>query len=742
MIKNYPSTTDLETCEQEPIHLIPKIQQHGFLVVIDDSHCIVQLSDNLNQFLGIEAKEVLGKTFDQICDSNTMESFKRWENKPQDHLPFAYHFNGKEFIGIPHKVDSLTLIDVEPASTDWDASSFQQEMLQILHQLNKVNNVSELTATASVLLKELLGYDRVMIYQFDENWNGSVVAEAKEEHLESWLGLHYPAGDIPANARKLFLQQGVRILSDVSSSYSTIVPTVNPITGGLVATGNSHLRGSSPIHIEYLNNMKVDATLNCAIVKDGELWGLIACHHYSPKFINFQKRKSCQLLAEMLSNQLDLKNTNWVLKKVSQSTQIRTKLLNYISENWDLVAGVCDHEITGQDLLNCDGFAIFYDNEYRTVGQCPPRSIAEKLAKHINIKLETSKYYESNCLVNEFDWMEEHSEDFSGVLYYKISSSNDEALMWFRKEKVSHVTWGGKSDKQDSSLEKNTRLSPRKSFEKWTEEVRCTSAEWKEYEKAAAMAFVDDIKTIIVSRYGEVSRLNKQLDSLNQELESFSYSVSHDLRGPLRGIDGFAQILMEDYGESLDEYGKNSLQIIINSAGKMNGLMDDILSYSGLSKLEIISGYQDPVDLCKNIIQEHRLDVNYPKTEITIQESMPPIYGDKIMILQLFSNLITNAVKYSSKVENPKVEIGTYIENNQTIYYVKDNGIGIDPQYIDKIFGVFTRLFTTEYEGSGVGLAIVQRIIHKHDGRIWVETEINKGATFKFYVINGPDHAS
>ncbi|SCY35672.1 multi-sensor signal transduction histidine kinase [Nonlabens sp. Hel1_33_55] len=738
-LTSYPEKTDLETCEQEPIHLIPKIQQHGFMAVLNSENEILQISDNVSSFIDVDPHQAIGKNLDFICDDFTVQGFEKWKQRKLDHMPLAFSRNEQKYLGLPHTVDDLFIIDVEPLMDDWDSYGFQQEMLHILSALNATTSSSQLKDKAAELLKQLLGYDRVMIYEFDENWNGTVVAESKEDHLESWKGLHYPAGDIPANARKLFLKQGVRILSNVSSAYSDVIPTINPVLGSLVPTGNSHLRGSSPIHIEYLKNMQVDATLNCAIVKDGQLWGLIACHHYSPKFIGFHRRKSCQLLSEMIGNQLNVKNTNQILEKVNGSTSTRAQLVSNISCDWDLVAGVCNYDITGKNLVNSDGFAVFYNDEYRTVGHCPSRSLAEQLIDNLNVKLDTSQYYESNCLINDFEWMDDHSQDFSGMLYHKLSRDGKDAVMWFRKEQVSQVTWGGKNVKTSSNSYKEERLSPRKSFEKWTEEVRCTSQEWKDFEKAAVSAFVDDLKNVIVSRYGEVNRLNKQLENLNQELESFSYSVSHDLRGPLRGIDGFAQILMEDYGESLDEFGKKSIQIIINSAEKMNGLMDDILSYSGLSKTEIISGYQDVVELCKTIVLEHRLEIKYPNTTILIQEDMPAVFGDKMMVLQLFSNLITNAFKYSSKVDGPQVEIGSYEKDGRAIYYVKDNGIGIDPKYQEKIFGVFTRLFTTEYEGSGVGLAIVQRIIHRHRGEIWVETDINKGATFNFYLENGPD---
>ncbi|MDR8390434.1 ATP-binding protein [Aliifodinibius sp. S!AR15-10] len=226
----------------------------------------------------------------------------------------------------------------------------------------------------------------------------------------------------------------------------------------------------------------------------------------------------------------------------------------------------------------------------------------------------------------------------------------------------------------------------------------------------------------------------QQLEQANEDLEAFSYSVSHDLRTPLRAITGFSQILLEDHAGQLDQEGQRLLQVVIDNTDKMGDLIDDILTYSRVSRAEPV---RSRVDLQK-IFEDAASQVldSFPelkdKTTVTIQD-LPPSMGDLSMLKQVAVNLISNAVKYSTNSDPIEVEVGVTNGQNPTTYYVKDNGIGFDMQYVDKLFGVFQRLHNSrEYEGTGVGLSLVKRIIDSHGGDIWVESEPNEGTTFYF----------
>jgi light-regulated signal transduction histidine kinase (bacteriophytochrome) len=236
-----------------------------------------------------------------------------------------------------------------------------------------------------------------------------------------------------------------------------------------------------------------------------------------------------------------------------------------------------------------------------------------------------------------------------------------------------------------------------------------------------------------------------QLDFTNRELEAFSYSVSHDLHTPLRALNGYASMLIEDYSELLDSEGKRMLNAIVDQSNKMGCLIDDLLSFSRINMNEIKISAIDMHSLAINVYDELTTDTEKEKIDFRISE-IDSINGDTSMLKQIWVNLISNAIKYTSKISNPVIEIGSTSDETETVYYIKDNGAGFDMEYYDKLFGVFKRLHSTrQFEGNGVGLAIVHRIVQRHQGRVWAESEINKGATFYFALpavnaSNGIEH--
>jgi light-regulated signal transduction histidine kinase (bacteriophytochrome) len=237
----------------------------------------------------------------------------------------------------------------------------------------------------------------------------------------------------------------------------------------------------------------------------------------------------------------------------------------------------------------------------------------------------------------------------------------------------------------------------------------------------------------------KLSHSSIQLEATNKELEAFSYSVSHDLRAPLRAIDGFAEIMLEDYTAALDNEGVRLLHVIADNAKKMGNLIDDLLRFSRLGRQEIKFGMVDMLSLVKSVSNELISVKMKGKVEFKLLD-IPPIHSDSSIIRQVWVNLISNALKFSAKKPNSYIEVGSNTEGSETIYYVKDNGAGFDMSYAEKLFGVFQRLHSSfDYEGTGVGLAIVQRIVIRLKGRVWAEGKIDEGATFYFALPNKMD---
>jgi len=229
-----------------------------------------------------------------------------------------------------------------------------------------------------------------------------------------------------------------------------------------------------------------------------------------------------------------------------------------------------------------------------------------------------------------------------------------------------------------------------------------------------------------------VTERTAQLESANKELEAFSYSVSHDLRAPLRAIEGFSNILIQDYAGKLDDEGKRLLNVVLNNADRMSQLIDDILKFSRTGRLEISFSEIDMDKMVHTVVEELQPFSAGSKLQMKI-EHIPPTTGDRAMMHQVFVNLLSNAIKFSRTREIPRIQVGATVKDGETIYFVRDNGVGFDMQSADKLFGVFKRLHSTEeFEGTGIGLAIVKRIITRHGGRVWAEAKVNQGATFYF----------
>ena len=725
---------NITNCEQEPIHIIGKSQAHGVLVVCNpETLLITQCSNNAEEYLGLNAAQLLNTPLSSLISETNLILIKNKLKTEKNLLPLEETINDRSYIVIPHLSDANLVIDIEPTGEDLDPILFQNQLTKILSEINSASSIAEMCAEAVSLVKHLFGYDRVMMYTFDEKWNGKVVAEVKEEHLESWLGLHYPARDIPKQAREIFLKQGARIIADVDFTPANLIPELSPITNKPLDISRSELRSVSPIHIEYLKNMKVGASLTAAIILNGKLWGLLACHHYSPKFINYHLRQSCKFLTQIFSNSLAVRTTNTYLEHFTASEEIRKKLVNKMSSIKNITNALSKFNPNFTDLIDCGGGALINRGEITLLGETPNKpEIIDLIKDYLSIK--PAIYYHKN-LTKKYPKAASFVNTGAGILSIRVNEEENSYIIWFRPQISKNVNWGGNPAKNGYVEDGVEYLSPRKSFEKWTEKVAGISSTWKAYDIDAAAALQESITHVIIKKQkNEIYKLNDQLLEANKELETFSYSVSHDLRAPLRGIDGYARILNDHYSDKLDDYSKNALSTIISSAELMDVLIEDILSYAKVGKDSLDIRVISIKKIIDDILISHNITQQYPNTTVVINPKLPKLNGDSRMISQLMNNLISNAIKYSSKKDDPKIEIGFLEENDNVTYFVKDNGIGFNEEHRDKIFDVFKRLVGDEFSGSGVGLAISKKVIEKHDGKIWVTSKEGVGTTFFFQI--------
>lgn len=737
---------DITNCDKEPIHILGKIQGYGFLIAVDSKDQLIQyISENTATFINDEPAKYLGKHIDEIEArlniSNNGNELKLSQiislgfGKGFENLnPFYVELDGKPFNLIIKNAPAILLLEFEPCMIieDFDV---QKTIGRSISAILAQSGLNSMLKTAALEIKKIIQYDRVMIYQFGEDGHGEVVAEEKNNELEPFVGQYYPASDIPKQARELYKINLTRILSDVDMDCPAIIG--NKGQNAPLDLTHSVLRAVSPIHIQYLKNMGVAASFSISLISHGELWGLIACHNYSPKFIDYKAREASKLIGQILSPALEYRLGEEDSEKFAVLNQTVSTLIKYIEKESDILSSLTANAITINDICASSGAVLVFDNKITSIGATPNNDEIKEIVKWVINNSQDMLFY-THRFPTIFPAAEKYGDFASGLFACILSRELSEMILIFKPEQKQSINWAGNPEKavvaaSDGSLQ----LSPRKSFEKWTEIVRHSSEKWSRAEIAALVNLREQVIYQINRKADEIRQLNERLKVAHEELDTFSFTVSHDLRTPLSAIKSYAELLLLT-NESLDENAKKILGRINACSDKMALLIKEILNYSSYTrneiKLEKINMGQLIADV-KNAIYES----SQPKNLEFIIGPAPDISGDAVMIGQVFTNLLGNAIKYSSKSGNAIVKIEGHFTENETIYTVTDNGIGIDIKYYNRVFELFKRMDNVkDFEGTGVGLAIVKRIMEKHNGRIWFESQLGKGTIFYVSFNNEP----
>jgi len=726
-------SVDLTNCDKEPIHIPGKVQSHGFLVAVDKvNFLITYVSENVNVFLSESASNLLEKPLSKLNQLLGLQEpelivenlLKLGINKKNfDAIsPYPINIGKNPFYIIISDSDGNWLLEFEPVTLQYDLQSLIGRSASAILQ---GKSVSSLLKGAASEVKKLINYDRVMVYKFLDDGHGEVVAEDMNAELEPFFGLHYPASDIPKQARELYKLNLTRLIADVTTQDS---PIATYLPDQPLDLTKSCLRAVSPIHIQYLKNMGVYSSFSISLISHGELWGLIACHNYSPKFIDYKAREGAKLIGEILSSALEYRQDEEDSEIVEQFKSTAAIISEHLNHDKYLIDAITGHNRTILDVTKGTGVAIIFENQLKTIGEVPSDEEILELAEWLKETSDESVYY-THRLSEIHSPARKYKNIASGILACNISKELGEMIIWFKPELSTTVKWAGDPDKSATMAENGLlSLSPRKSFEIWSQVVNNTSEKWLAEEIASVLRIREIIITDINKKANEIRLLNEKLQSAYEELDTFSYTISHDLRTPLTSIRTYAELMLKN--KSLDENGKKMLTRILTGADKMNFLIKEILNLARVGRSEIHFETVKMESLTKEIAAEVWAAFKADKAELILGQ-LPDLKGDRTMIAQVFTNLISNAVKYSLTTENPKIEISGHIAGGETVYSVKDNGMGIDNRYYDRVFELFKRMDNVkEIEGTGVGLAIVKRVVERHNGRVWFESKLNAGSTF------------
>ena len=742
--------------EYQSIHTPGSIQPHGVLLVLSVPELIIlQVSSNTQGYLGAEPTSLLSQPLSKVVDLEQVKIIKQnlEDNSGVNLLRLSILVSGQKqyFDCSVHRRDDLVILELEPTDCEHqgDFFSFQTLVTRAIATLQSTSELREFLQLVTLQIQHITNFDRVMVYEFDASGAGKVVAETKLPELPSYLGLHYPATDIPEPSRQLYQRCLLRFIRDLNAEPVKLISLNHPVTNQPVDLSQSVLRSADPCCVEYHQNMGVAALLVIPLVKNSQLWGLISCHHQTPQHLSTEVRGACELIGQFISLELDSKVNREELEAVVKLKSLHSEFVASISQAEDFQEALVNPEPRLLELVNAQGAAVCLDETITLVGNTPTLAEIQNLLLWADDQVQDSLFC-TNSLPKLYPLAETYHDRACGLLLLRISQIKRYYILWFRPEVIQTVNWAGNPyESIQVDGDGKVTLSPRNSFAQWQEEVRLTSLPWQDFEQQSALDLRNAIVGIVLKKADELAEINQELQRSNQELDSFAFAASHDLKEPLRGIHNYSMFLLEDYGEILDEAGIEKLQTLVNLTERMERLIDVLLKFSRLGQTQL---KLKPVNLNKlverliNVLRASRQDTTL---DIRIPRLLPTIQCDLVLVNELLSNLLSNALKYNNQPE-PWVEIGYLNVEEQRerglilvpqseeiplLFYVRDNGIGIRQRHIQNIFRLFKRLHSQKKYGggTGAGLTIAKKIVERHGGRIWVNSSYGEGSTFYFY---------
>lgn len=743
------SSVDLTNCDREPIHLAGAVQPHGALLAFQLGDLTLRhASTNIAEWL--DTMPDIGTPLANLFDEDSLALLKNVANgvravvRPVSLLPRSEELN-TPISAAAHVYKGMLVIEFEQSRPGHKASS-QPEELSLPLKLTKANQRLQQCSTLPELyqaitdeIRDMSGFDRVMLYRFAEDNHGEVIGESVVSGKESFLGLHYPATDIPEQARRLYVLNTVRSIGDVNATPVPIVPSCHANADSPLDLSLSCFRAVSPIHIEYLQNMGVRSSMSISIVIDNRLWGLIACHHYSAKPLLLEERAACEIMGLVAGNYLSARVQSEVNTERARRRQHYHQVLDLITRIANIWQSVEEIWPDLREIVEANGLAVVTDRKTHTIGSTPAAETIQGIVEKLENQPEESlKTWSTHSLAESFPDLAEHEIGKAcGCLVVRMFVPDVNWLLFFRDEYINEVSWAGNPDKSALPSHDGVRLSPRKSFEEWKTTVHRQSRRWTLVDREMAEELHSGLMELLSLRAAELHRLNEELAKINADLDAFAYAASHDLREPLRGIKQTVYLLRHELGANINETTEGRLNTLTKLASRMDELVQGLLRLSrvGQANLEFES-----VPLREVVEEAVEMVVGRPTPndiEITIEGSAL-LWADYLCIRELFTNLISNGLKYNtSDVKRLQIGISNdkdLAEAKEVVLFVRDNGIGIADDAQQEVFQIFRRLHLPEQYGggSGAGLTISKKIVTRHGGEIWIESEPGGGSTILF----------
>lgn len=748
---------DLTNCDREPIHIPGSIQPHGVLLALDNAFRIVHLSSNADPFFGAPAETLIGKTLADAIDPVDADAVEAQLRTGTVHGQPVYlqpvRARGATFDAIIHRSGELFVLELEPADpAQKDLYGLVQSAIADFRGAPDLKQLADLIAQH---VRTITGFDRVMVYRFDRDWNGQIIAEQKRSDLEPFLGLNYPASDIPKQARELYRKNWLRFIADRDYVPAPLIPQLNPKTHQPLDMSFCVLRSVSPIHLQYLRNMGVGASMSISLICNGELWGLVACHHYSPRRVPYMVRTASELMGQIMSLQVAAAESGELARQMAQKHAQIDRILSRFDPASGLVS-LADGESGVElcSLLGVNGVALIKADRVVRYGQTPSQNDILEIASHIR-ELAPTDVYQTESL-RTLIGRATLDPVAAGVIALPLAPDASRLIVGFRPERIRTVDWAGDPAKTVTKGEGEARLSPRGSFALWQQTVEGTSTAWTRAEFAAAHELRQRCVERLAGNVEEVERHNQVLRQHGQEKEQlfeseraarieverlsrlkddFVATLSHELRTPLNAIQGWTQLLRAQPNLATDV--EEALEVIERNTRAQAQMVEDLLDMSritsGKLRLDVqVVNLPAVIDAAIDTVQ-----MAADAKETRIVKFIDPLHGiavtgDPHRLQQVFWNLLSNAVKFSPKGSRIRVELKRV--NSHVEASVRDNGAGIAPDFLPHVFDRFRQgdpTITRSQRGLGLGLAIARNLIELHGGTISAQSPgENQGSVF------------
>ncbi|MFD5825937.1 ATP-binding protein [Lentzea sp. NPDC060358] len=725
---------DLTVCLTEPIHLLGGIQSSGALLAVDDAGVVEVASENTAAVLGSSPEALIGTPVEAVIGAGGVAAVRATLEAPTGDRGLCgvvLPASGENFDVTVYRADGRTVLEFEPRSEDegFRFSQFYPRLRTSLTKLQHERTVVDVCASAVAEIRALTGYDRVVAYRFEgQAGPGEVIAESVADGLDPWLGLWFPATDIPPQARRLYERNWIRVINDVDDATATLLPRVLPGTAAPLDLSDSALRTVSSFHLEYLRNIGVSSSMSVSLLHSGSLWGLIACHGIAPRRLDPEVRSACEFFGVTLSLQLA------ALEEAQTSEarhHTRTALSRLVTDlSTDITQSVSTSVDLLHELIDARAVVLRLDGRTTVVSGGDQEALRAGLAALWTVvpALNAGEVWSADNLTAHDPAMAPHAEGLSGALVLALSGTGD-LIAWVRPERRASRTWATDPNTPVQLGERGQRLTPRGSSAVYKAVTRGHCVPWTASDEAVASEFGRAITTMVLRHNARLTTLNDELNRANRDLDTYAHVAAHELKEPLRGIFNSTAFIRED-AEDLDETTVRRLDTVQRLAQRMDELINSLLHFAQLGQGSL---RREEIDLRDAVVAA--LEIAGPrlaerKVEVALPEPGRQVRADPDRLAEVLVNLLVNAAKYA-RPELPRT-VAVTLDGDAVV--VRDNGIGVPPEHRTEVLRLFRRLHKRDEHGGGhgAGLAIVHRIVERHGGEVRLEATPGGGTTVRF----------